>query len=135
MEDTAIILNHYAYSLRVDAQMLEYTEKSLLQSLLDEFQKFYDRFDTINHYYIYIEQSTVVKKTHIQGIVWTKISSHLMNSLRLASGGNDPVDTYHYVAPRRLNLLLPIAPKTLVKGPQTFRKINLRKYPCGSMKN
>ncbi|GAC77877.1 replication protein [uncultured marine virus] len=72
MEDTAIILNHYAYSLRVDAQMLEYTEKSLLQSLLDEFQKFYDRFDAINHYYIYIEQSTVVKKTHIQGIVWTK---------------------------------------------------------------
>ncbi len=70
MEDTAIIPKHYAYSFRVDAQMLEYSKKTFIQSLLEEFQKFYDRFDAINHYYIYIEQSTVVKKTHIQGIVW-----------------------------------------------------------------
>jgi len=67
MEDTAIIPNHFAYSLRVDANMLEYNEKSLLQSLLDEFQKFYDRFEPINHYYIYIEQSTVVKKDTYTG--------------------------------------------------------------------
>lgn len=72
MEDKAIIPDHFAYSLRVDANMKEYNENSFLQSLLDEFQKFYDRFEPINHYYIYIEQSTIVKKTHIQGIVWTK---------------------------------------------------------------
>lgn len=71
MQDSIIVPNHYAYSLRVDAKTQEYNSISKCKQLLKEFKQFQERFSTIKHHFIYIEQSAVVDKTHIQGILWT----------------------------------------------------------------
>lgn len=71
MQDSIIVPKHYAYSIRVDAKTQEYNSISKCKQLLKEFKQFQERFKAINQHYIYIEQSAVVDKTHIQGIVWT----------------------------------------------------------------
>ncbi|GAC77861.1 replication protein, partial [uncultured marine virus] len=84
MEDKNIIPGTYAYSLRVDAKTGEYSKLTFVQQLLEEFKQFYDRNDTLIHYFIYIEQSTVVKKIHIQGILWThaKLTPNELTKMR-----------------------------------------------------
>lgn len=70
MEDSIIVKDFYAYSLRVDAKPRTYNDPSDNILLLKEFQRFYDRLCPKSRYLVYIEQSKVVKKTHIQGILW-----------------------------------------------------------------
>lgn len=69
MEDYTIVPKYFAYSLRVDAKT-DYMDSQNKNSLLNDFEKFYDRFDVKSRYLCYIEQSKVVKKHHIQGILW-----------------------------------------------------------------
>ncbi len=72
MEDTLIVPTYFAYSIRVDKKTnLDYIASNKKYSLLEEFKTFYDRLCPKSRYLCYIEQSTVVKKEHIQGIIWT----------------------------------------------------------------
>ena len=70
MEDAIIVKDFFAYSLRVDAKPRTYNDPPDNVLLLKEFQRFYDRLCPKSRYLVYIEQSKVVKKTHIQGILW-----------------------------------------------------------------
>lgn len=74
MQDTKIIPNWHAYSLRVDQQPEEYG-KNNSELLIQEYKKFLAKYSPIVgeiKYLCYIEQSKVVHKIHIQSIIWVK---------------------------------------------------------------
>lgn len=129
MQDSIIVPKHFAYSLRVDAKPQEYNKFDKCKQLLKEFKQFQERFTEINQHYIYIEQSAVVDKTHIQGIVWTNKQLRHKDMSAMRAWWKRPAGHISFCSAKKIKSLASYCSKDLGECTTSLSETQLNKIP------